>query len=209
MELSTTEKIMKVWGWISLVILILGIPAQFVNKYLLKMEFEPSVLIMFVISSVFEMLLSIAFIRCKKDLFLVAAMGCQVLYRLIVIFMNLSTVSSFTFINLAIYISLLGLVAVNCVPKLSENTENRRKTNKVWFLPSVTMLFISIIGFIKDVNEKFPDTIVNNVQDAGTEIAVQTFSLGISVLSTILGILPYLLLSYWIYKSYKEETEFE
>ena len=120
MKQNTIEKLMKIWGWFTLVVLILGIPAQFVNKYLLNMDFEPSVLIMFVVSSLFEMLLAIAFIRCKKDLFLVIAMAGQVLYRLIVIIMNLSTVSIFAFINLAIYILLLLFVAINCIEKLSD-----------------------------------------------------------------------------------------
>lgn len=207
MKLSTTEKIMKVWGWISLVILILGIPAQFVNKYLLKMEFETSVMVMFIVSSVIEMLLSIAFIRCKKDSFLVVAMGGQVLYRLIVILMNLSTVSVPAFNNLAVYILFLLFVAVNCVPKLSES---RQKTNRVWFVPSVFMLIISIIGFIRNLSEKLPGLMDKiSVQGAESEVAIQTFSLGFGVSSSILGFLPYLLLSYWIYKSYKVETEFE
>ena len=204
MKLSTTEKIMKVWGWISLVILILGIPTQFVNKYLLKMEFETSVMVMFIVSSVIEMLLSIAFIRCKKDSFLVVAMGGQVLYRLIVIIMNLSTVSIPSFINLAVYILFLLFVAGNCVPKLSKY---KQKINKFWFVPSVAMLTISIIGFISNLFEKLPglmDTI--NVQGAESEAVIQTFSLGIGVSSSALGILPYLLLSYWIYKSYKIEN---
>ena len=204
MKLSTTEKIMKVWGWISLVILILGIPTQFVNKYLLKMEFETSVMVMFIVSSVIEMLLSIAFIRCKKDSFLVVAMGGQVLYRLIVIIMNLSTVSIPSFINLAVYILFLLFVAGNCVPKLSEY---KQKINKFWFVPSVAMLTISIIGFISNLFEKLPglmDTI--NVQGAESEAVIQTFSLGLGVSSSVLGILPYLLLSYWIYKSYKIEN---
>lgn len=204
MKLSTTEKIMKVWGWISLVILILGIPTQFVNKYLLKMEFETSVMVMFIVSSVIEMLLSIAFIRCKKDSFLVVAMGGQVLYRLIVIIMNLSTVSIPSFINLAVYILFLLFVAGNCVPKLSEY---KQKINKFWFVPSVAMLTISIIGFISNLFEKLPglmDTI--NVQGAESEAVIQTFSLGFGVSSSILGFLPYLLLSYWIYKSYKIEN---
>ncbi len=206
MKQKTVETLMKIYGWFTLVILIMGIPAQFVNKYLLKMEFEPSVMVMFIVSSVFEMILSIAFIRCKKDSLLVVAMGCQVLYRLIVIFMNLSTVSVPAFINLAIYILFLLFVAVNCVPKLSEY---RQKFNRFWLIPSVAMLVVSVIGFIKEANEKFPDTFINKVQDAGTETVVQTFSLSIGVSSTILGILPYLLLCYWLYKSYKTETEFE
>ncbi len=207
MKQKTVETLMKIWGWFSLVILILGIPAQFVNKYLLNMEFEPLVLIMYVISSVFEMILSIAFIRCKKDFFLVAAMGGQVLYRLIVIVMNLSTVTVPAFTNLAVYVSFLLFVAVNCVPKLSEN---RQKTNSVWFVPSVSMLIISIIGFIRNLSDKLPglmDTI--SVQGAESEAAIQTFSLGFGVSSSILGFLPYLLLSYWLYKSYKAETELE
>ena len=204
MKLSTTEKIMKVWGWFTLVVLILGIPAQFVNKYLLNMDFEPSVLIMFVVSSLFEMLLAIAFIRCKKDSFLVIAMGGQVLYRLILIIINLSTVSIPSFINLAVYILFLLYVAGNCVPKLSEY---KQKINKFWFVPSVAMITISIIGFISNLFEKLPglmDTI--NVQGAESEAVIQTFSLGFGVSSSILGFLPYLLLSYWIYKSYKIEN---
>ena len=204
MKQNTIEKLMKIWGWFTLVVLILGIPAQFVNKYLLNMDFEPSVLIMFVVSSLFEMLLAIAFIRCKKDSFLVIAMGGQVLYRLIVIIMNLSTVSIPSFINLAVYILFLLFVAGNCVPKLSEY---KQKINKFWFVPSVAMLTISIIGFISNLFEKLPglmDTI--NVQGAESEAVIQTFSLGLGVSSSALGILPYLLLSYWIYKSYKIEN---
>ena len=204
MKQNTIEKLMKIWGWFTLVVLILGIPAQFVNKYLLNMDFEPSVLIMFVVSSLFEMLLAIAFIRCKKDSFLVIAMGGQVLYRLIVIIMNLSTVSIPSFINLAVYILFLLFVAGNCVPKLSEY---KQKINKFWFVPSVAMLTISIIGFISNLFEKLPglmDTI--NVQGAESEAVIQTFSLGLGVSSSVLGILPYLLLSYWIYKSYKIEN---
>ena len=159
---------------------------------------------MFVVSSLFEMLLAIAFIRCKKDSFLVIAMGGQVLYRLIVIIMNLSTVSIPSFINLAVYILFLLFVAGNCVPKLSEY---KQKINKFWFVPSVAMLTISIIGFISNLFEKLPglmDTI--NVQGAESEAVIQTFSLGLGVSSSALGILPYLLLSYWIYKSYKIEN---
>ena len=204
MKQNTIEKLMKIWGWFTLVVLILGIPAQFVNKYLLNMDFEPSVLIMFVVSSLFEMLLAIAFIRCKKDSFLVIAMGGQVLYRLIVIIMNLSTVSIPSFINLAVYILFLLFVAGNCVPKLSEY---KQKINKFWFVPSVAMLTISIIGFISNLFEKLPGLMGTiNVQGAESEAVIQTFSLGLGVSSSVLGILPYLLLSYWIYKSYKIEN---
>ena len=203
MKLSTTEKIMKVWGWFTLVVLILGIPAQFVNKYLLNMDFEPSVLIMFVISSLFEMLLAIAFIRCKKDSFLVVAMAGQVLYRLIVIIMNFSSVSVLAFINLVVYVSLLLFVAVNCIENFSAY---KSRLNKLWFVPSVVMLVVFIVDFIKDMNEKLPDSVENNVQEAGTEAIVQSFSLGIGASSSVLGILPYLLLCYWLYKSYKIEN---
>ena len=207
MKLSTTEKIMKVWGWISLVILILGIPTYFINFFVLKQEIEFSLFIPLIVSSLVEMLLSIALIRCKKDSFLVVAMAGQVLYRLIVILMNLSTVSVPAFINLAVYILFLLFVAVNCVPKLSES---RQKTNRVWFVPSVFMLIISIIGFIHNLSEKLPGLMDKiSVQGAESEVAIQTFSLGVGVSSSILGFLPYLLLSYWIYKSYKVETEFE
>ena len=203
MKQNTIEKLMKIWGWFTLVVLILGIPAQFVNKYLLNMDFEPSVLIMFVVSSLFEMLLAIAFIRCKKDSFLVIAMGGQVLYRLIVIIMNLSTVSIPSFINLAVYILFLLFVAGNCVPKLSEY---KQKINKFWFVPSVAMFILFVIGFIKDLSEKLPDSLKNNVQEAGTETIVQGFSLGLGASSSILAILPYLLLCYWFYKSNKIEN---
>ena len=203
MKQNTIEKLMKIWGWFTLVVLILGIPAQFANKYLLNMEFEPLVLTMYVISSAFEMFLAIAFIRCKKDLFLVIAMAAQVLYRLIVIVMNLSTVSVSAFINLAIYILPLLFVAINCVPKLSEY---REKINKFWFVPGVAMFILFVIGFIKDLNEKLPDSLKNNVQEAGTETIVQGFSLGLGASSSILAILPYLLLCYWFYKSNKIEN---
>ncbi len=203
MKQTTIEKIMKIYGWFTLVVLILGIPAQFANKYLLNMEFEPLVLTMYVISSAFEMFLAIAFIRCKKDLFLVIAMAAQVLYRLIVIVMNLSTVSVSAFINLAIYILLLLFVAINCVPKLSEY---REKINKFWFVPGVAMFILFVIGFIKDLSEKLPDSLKNNVQEAGTETIVQGFSLGLGASSSILAILPYLLLCYWFYKSNKIEN---
>lgn len=204
MKQTTIEKIMKIYGWFTLVVLILGIPAQFVNKYLLNMDFEPLVLTMYVISSVFEMILAVAFIRCKKDLFLVIAMAGQVLYRLIVIITNLSTVSVPAFINLAIYILFLLFVAVNCVPKLSAY---RQKTNRVWFVPSVFMLIISIIGFIRNLSEKLPGLMDKiSVQGAEAEAAIQTFSLGFGLSSSVLGFLPYLLLSYWLYKSYKIES---
>ena len=203
MKQTTIEKIMKIYGWFTLVILVLGIPAQFVNKYLLNMEFEPLVLIMYVISSVFEMFLAIAFIRCKKDLFLVIAMAGQVLYRLIVIIINFSSVSVLAFINLAVYISLLLFVVVNCVPKF---LAYRVRLNKLWFAPIIVMLVVFIVGFIKDLNEKLPSAVVNNVQNAGTETLVQSFSLGIGASSSVLGILPYLLLSYWLYKSHKIES---
>ena len=203
MKQNTIEKLMKIWGWFTLVVLILGIPAQFVNKYLLNMDFEPSVLIMFVVSSLFEMLLAIAFIRCKKDSFLVVAMAGQVLYRLIVIIMNFSSVSVLAFINLVVYVSLLLFVAVNCIEKFSAY---KSRLNKLWFVPSVVMLVVFIVDFIKDMNEKLPDSVKNNVQEAGTEAIVQSFSLGIGASSSVLGILPYLLLSYWIYKSYKIEN---
>lgn len=203
MKQTTIEKIMKIYGWFTLVVLILGIPAQFANKYLLNMEFEPLVLTMYVISSAFEMFLAIAFIRCKKDLFLVIAMATQVLYRLIVIIMNLSTVSVSAFINLAIYILPLLFVAINCVPKLSEY---REKINKFWFVPGVAMFILFVIGFIKDLSEKLPDSLKNNVQEAGTETIVQGFSLGLGASSSILAILPYLLLCYWFYKSNKIEN---
>lgn len=203
MKQRTVETLMKIWGWFTLVVLILGIPAQFANKYLLNMEFEPLVLTMYVISSAFEMFLAIAFIRCKKDLFLVIAMAAQVLYRLIVIVMNLSTVSVSAFINLAIYILPLLFVAINCVPKLSEY---REKINKFWFVPGVAMFILFVIGFIKDLSEKLPDSLKNNVQEAGTETIVQVFSLGLGASSSILAILPYLLLCYWFYKSNKIEN---
>ena len=203
MKQNTIEKLMKIWGWFTLVVLILGIPAQFANKYLLNMEFEPLVLTMYVISSAFEMFLAIAFIRCKKDSFLVIAMAAQVLYRLIVIVMNLSTVSVSAFINLAIYILPLLFVAINCVPKFSEY---REKINKFWFVPGVAMFILFVIGFIKDLSEKLPDSLKNNVQEAGTETIVQGFSLGLGASSSILAILPYLLLCYWFYKSNKIEN---
>ena len=144
---------------------------------------------------------------CKKDSFLVVAMAGQVLYRIASIIMNLSSVSVLAFINLAVYVVLLLFAAVNCIEKLSGY---RTKANKFWFVPIIVMVVVSIIGFIMDLNEKISNTAVyENVQNAGNEIAVQTFSLSIGVSSTILGILPYLLLCYWLYKSYKVETEFE
>lgn len=203
MKQNTIEKLMKIWGWFTLVVLILGIPAHFVNMYLFKMEFEFPVMVMLIVSSVFEMLLAIALIRCKKDLFLIVAMAAQVLYRLIVIVMNLSTVSVSAFINLAIYILPLLFVAINCVPKLSEY---REKINKFWFVPGVAMFILFVIGFIKDLSEKLPDSLKNNVQEAGTETIVQGFSLGLGASSSILAILPYLLLCYWFYKSNKIEN---
>lgn len=203
MKQKTIEKIMKVYGWFTLVVLILGIPAHFVNMYLFKMEFEFPVMVMLIVSSVFEMLLAIALIRCKKDLFLIVAMAGQVLYRLIVIVINSETVSIFAFINLAIYILLLLFVAINCIKKLSDY---RTKVNKLWYVPSVVMFVFAVIGFIIDLNEKLPSSVVNNVQNAGTETLVQSFSLGIGASSSVLGILPYLLLSYWLYKSNKIES---
>lgn len=203
MKLSTTEKIMKIYGWVTLVILILGIPVHFINKYLLNVEYEVSVLVMLIVSSLVELLLSVGLIRCKKDSFLVIAMAAQVLYRLIVIVMNLSTVSVSAFINLAIYILPLLFVAINCVPKLSEY---REKINKFWFVPGVAMFILFVIGFIKDLSEKLPDSLKNNVQEAGTETIVQGFSLGLGASSSILAILPYLLLCYWFYKSNKIEN---
>ena len=203
MKQTTIEKIMKVYGWFTLVVLILGIPAHFVNMYLFKMEFEFPVMVMLIVSSVFEMLLAIALIRCQKDLFLIVAMAGQVLYRLIVIVINSETVSIFAFINLAIYILLLLFVAINCIEKLSDY---RTKVNKLWYVPSVVMFVFAVIGFIIDLNEKLPSSVVNNVQNAGTETLVQSFSLGIGASSSVLGILPYLLLSYWLYKSNKIES---
>ena len=203
MKQKTVEKIMKIYGWITFIVLIMGIPLQFLNFRMLNMEFEPLVLTMYVISSAFEMFLAIAFIRCKKDSFLVIAMAAQVLYRLIVIVMNLSTVSVSAFINLAIYILPLLFVAINCVPKLSEY---REKINKFWFVPGVAMFILFVIGFIKDLSEKLPDSLKNNVQEAGTETIVQGFSLGLGASSSILAILPYLLLCYWFYKSNKIEN---
>lgn len=206
MKLSTTEKIMKVYGWFTLVVLIMGIPAQFVNKYLLKLEIEPLAMVIYIISSLVEMLLAVGLIRCKKDSFLIVAMGGQVIYRIVTIIMNLSTVSISTFINLTIYILLLGFVVVNCVPKLSEY---KPKINRFWFVPSVAMFILFVISFIKDLSEKLPESVKNAAQEAGTEIAVQTFSLSVGASSSILAILPYFLLCYWLYKSYKVETEFE
>ena len=204
MKQKTVEKIMKIYGWITFIVLIMGIPLQFLNFRMLNMEVEFSLMIPFLISCVVEMYLSIAFIRCKKDSFLVIAMGVQVLYRLIVIIINLSTVSIPSFINLAVYIIFLLFVAVNCVPKLSEY---KQKTNKFWFVPSVAMLAISIIGFISNLFKKLPGLMNTiNVQGAESEAVIQTFSLGLGVSSSALGILPYLLLSYWLYKSYKIES---
>lgn len=203
MKQTTIEKVMKVYGWFTLVVLILGILAHFVNMYLLKMEFEFPVMVMLIVSSVFEMLLAIALIRCKKDLFLIVAMAGQVLYRLIVIVINSETVSIFAFINLAIYILLLLFVAINCIEKLSDY---RTKVNKLWYVPSVVMFVFAVIGFIIDLNEKLPSSVVNNVQEAGTETIVQGFSLGLGASSSILAILPYLLLCYWFYKSNKIEN---
>ena len=202
MKLSTTEKIMKVYGWFTLVVLIMGIPAQFVNKYLLKLEIEPLAMVMYIISSLVEMLLAVGLIRCKKDSFLIVAMGGQVIYRIVTIIMNLSTVSISTFINLTIYILLLGFVVVYCVPKLSEY---KSKINRFWFVPSVAMFILFVISFIKDLSEKLPESVKNAAQEAGTETAVQTFSLSVGASSSILAILPYFLLCYWLYKSYKTE----
>ena len=203
MKLSTTEKIMKVYGWFTLVVLIMGIPAQFVNKYLLKLEIEPLAMVMYIISSLVEMLLAVGLIRCKKDSFLIMAMGGQVLYRIVTIIMNLSIVSILTFVNLAIYISVLCFVVVNCVPKLSEY---KSKINQFWFVPSVAMFILFVIGFIKELNEKLPESVKNAAQEAGTETAVQTFTLSVGASSSILAILPYFLLCYWLYKSNKIEN---
>ncbi len=203
MKQKTVEKIMKIYGWITLVVLIMGIPLQFLNFHMLNMEIEFTGMLVFIISCGVEALLSISMIRCKKDLFLVSVMGCQVLYRIVNIILNILSVSVVAFINLAVYISLLVFVAVNCVPKFSEY---RQKINKFWFVPSIAMLVVFIVGFIKDLNEKLPDSVKNNVQEAGTETIVQSFSLGIGASSSILGILPYLLLCYWLYKSYKIES---
>ena len=203
MKLSTTEKIMKVYGWFTLVVLIMGIPAQFVNKYLLKLEIEPLAMVMYIISSLVEMLLAVGLIRCKKDSFLIVAMGGQVIYRIVTIIMNLSTVSISTFINLTIYMLLLGFVVVNCVPKLSAY---KPKINRFWFVPGVAMFILFVISFIKDLSEKLPESVKNAAQEAGTETAVQTFTLSVGASSSILAILPYLLLCYWLYKSNKIEN---
>ena len=207
MKLSTTEKIMKIWGWVSLVILLLGIPVYFINFLVLKQEIEFSLYIPLIVSSLVEMLLSVALIRQKRDLFLVVAMGGQLLYRIVSIIMNLSSVSVLAFINLAVYVGFFLFVAVNCIGKLSAY---RTRANKFWFVPSVAIIVVSIIGFIMDLNEKISNTVVyENVQAAGTEMVTQTLSLTMGASSTVLGVLPYILLCYWLYKSYKLETEFE
>lgn len=206
MKQKTVEKIMKIYGWITFIVLIMGIPLQFLNFRMLNMEVEFSLMIPFLISCVVEMCLSIALIRCKKDSSLVGAMGCQVLYRMVTIIMNILSVSVLAFINLAIYISLLLFVVVNCVPKFSEY---RVRINKLWFAPIIAMLVVSIIGFIIDLNNKLPGTLVESVQSAGTEVVAQTFSLTFGFFSSLLGILPYLLLNYWLYKSSKTEIETE
>jgi|GEM_PF-3694764 len=206
MKQKTVEKIMKIYGWITLVVLIMGIPLQFLNFRMLNMEIEFAGMLLFIISCGVESLLSISMIRCKKDSFLVIAMGCQVIYRIVNIILNISSVSVLAFINLVVYILLLMFVAINCVPKF---LEYRAKINKLWFVPIIAMLVIFIVGFIKDLNEKLPDSFKNNVQKAGSETIVQSFSLGIGASSSILGILPYLLLCYWLYKSYKTEIETE
>ncbi len=207
MKLSTTEKIMKIWGWVSLVILLLGIPVYFINFLVLKQEIEFSLYIPLIVSSLVEMLLSVALIRQKRDLFLVVAMGGQLLYRIVSIIMNLSSVSVLAFINLAVYVGFFLFVAVNCIEKLSAY---RTRANKFWFVPSVAIIVVSIIGFIMDLNEKISNTVVyENVQAAGTETVTQTLSLTMGASSTVLGVLPYILLCYWLYKSYKLETEFE
>ena len=125
------------------------------------------------------------------------------LLQICLIIMNFSSVSVLAFINLVVYASLLLFVAVNCIEKFAVY---KSRLNKVWFVPSVVMLVVFIVGFIKDMNEKLPDSVKNNVQEAGTEAIVQSFSLGIGASSSLLGILPYLLLCYWLYKSYKIEN---
>ena len=200
MKLSTTERIMKIWGWVTLVMLLLGIPSYFINYFILKMEIEFSLFIPLLFSTVVEILLSIAFIRCKKDAFLVVAIGGQVLYRVVSIIMNISYVSVLAVINLVIYIALLVFVAVCCISKLSAY---REKIRRLWFVPCGAICIVSVIGFVKDIAEKFANTF-GNAPD-GAEIFVQTFSLGIGASSHIMGILQYFLLCYWIYK--KQENQ--
>ena len=69
------------------------------------------------------------------------------------------------------------------------------------YVPSAKVVWECINRLVSDFK--------NNVQKAGSETIVQSFSLGIGASSSILGILPYLLLCYWLYKSYKTEIETE
>ena len=184
MKLSTTEKIMKIWGWVNLVILLLGIPSYFFNIFMLKVEMEFSLFIPLLFSTVVEILLAIAFIRCKKDAFLVVAIGGQVLYRVVSIIMTISDVSVLAVINLVIYAALLLFVAVSCISKLSAY---REKLNRLWFVPCGAICIVSVFGFIKDIAEKFANTFGNASE--GAEIFVQTFLLGTGALSSIMEIM--------------------
>ena len=196
MKLSTIEKIMKIWGWVNLVILLLGIPSYFFNIFMLKVEMEFSLFIPLLFSTVVEILLAIAFIRCKKDAFLVVAIGGQVLYRVVSIIMTISDVSVLAVINLVIYIALLLFVAVSCISKLSAY---REKLNRLWFLPCTAIGVTSALGFIKSAVEKYVET------PSSAEMITQTISFGTGALSSIMGIMQYFLLCYWIYK--KQENQ--
>lgn len=198
MKQKTVEKIMKIWGWILLVTLVLGIPSYFLNYYMLDLNVEISLIVLLSISSVFDILLAIAFIRCKKDGFLLVAMGSQVIYRMISIVMNFSSVSVWAFVNLVIYISFFLFVVINCVEKFSGY---RTKINKFWFVPSVAMFVVHLIDYIIDSYEKMSGV----VQNVGSETIVQSISLGINASSSLVVVLQFFLLCYWVYKSYKND----
>lgn len=191
MKNKTLETIMTVFGWITLVLLIISLPMQFLNNYIFNIDTEAKVMVMYVVVVVLEMLLAIALIRKKKDALFIVAIGGEVLRKLVVILMNLSMTTVFSVIDLLVYVFMLFVVLVNCVPKLSAN---KLKINKVWFLPVLFILVITVTSFVK--------TMINY---ATVGFSLPTVILSITNLfSSIFGILPYFLMFFWFYKTQEE-----
>ena len=202
MKKDTTKKYAKIAGWILLIPNVLAIPAHIFNTIMLDFDIDLSITINYFVVVILLILLGAALIRCKKDMFLFAAFGAEVLRSLVFMLINISSVTFLGAMSFVGNILILLLIAVNCIPRFSSYKE---KVNKLWFLPSVLLLSVSIIDFGKELLENIANRMDMAQLPGASEEAMQLVTWGVSISSGVIGLLPYFLMCFWFYESYKNE----
>ncbi|MBR2876089.1 MAG: hypothetical protein IKC01_03025 [Clostridia bacterium] len=202
MKKDTTKKYAKIAGWILLIPNVLAIPTHIFNTIMLNSDIDLSITINYFIVVILQILLGAALIRCKKDMFLFATFGAEVLRSLVFMLINISSVTFLGAMSFVGNFLILLLIAVNCIPRFSSY---KAKVNKLWFLPSVLLLSVSIIDFGKKLLENIANRMDMAQLPGASEEVMQSVTWGISISSGVIGLLPYFLMCFWFYESYKNE----